>query len=110
MSSTSCILQSAFERAVQHAQILEKHGEAFEKMAKSLDGQLLRREQAEFIRSAGHQIQQHARLIKVTAELALENKHYSPEEHALIQQQQYQSVLLHIQAIQLLLESTHPLL
>ncbi len=72
MSSTSSILQSAFERAVQHAQILEKHGEAFEKMARSFEGQALMREKAEFIRSAGQLIQQHARLIKVTAELALE--------------------------------------
>ncbi|MBD3885990.1 hypothetical protein IFO70_30260 [Phormidium tenue FACHB-886] len=95
---------------MHHAQTLEKHGEAFEKMAGSLEGRLLTKEQAEFIESAGQQIQQHARLIKATAELALENKQYSLEEHALVQQQQHQAVLLHIKAIQVMLQVTQPLI
>lgn len=109
MSSTSSISQQIFEGALQNAQTLEKHGEAFEKLAKSLDKRLLTGEQAVFIEQVGQQIQQHARLMKTVAELALQNKHYSLEEQTLVQQQHYQAVLLHLQAIKVMLLS-QPLL
>jgi hypothetical protein len=99
------ISRQVFEQALQHGQTVEKHGKAFEMMARSLEGQLFP-VQMETIEQAGQQIQQHGRRMIALVQLALQDKQYVPETYALVHEHQRQAVLLYIKAIRMLLQAT----
>ncbi|MBE9182552.1 hypothetical protein IQ268_28790 [Oculatella sp. LEGE 06141] len=110
MSSDSLILHRAFEQARQQAQSVENHGKAVEKLAHSLDGQLLTTEQAEAMEQVGQQLRQHAQRMAVLAEMSLHNESCLAEEYALVHQHQCQVVLLYVKAMRVLLQATQSLL
>jgi hypothetical protein len=106
----SPLSQQAFERSLHHAHTLEKHGKVFEAMASSLELQILATEQSRAIQQLGQQIQHHGRLMATLVEAALQKERYLPDTYGLIYQHHSQAILLHIEAIQTLLQSTKLLL
>lgn len=108
------ISQQSFQQAFQDAQTVGNHGRRFEQIARSLEGRVLTRAQAEVIENAGRQIQQHSqkmtalieRSLKEIEEARQEDEPNLLEQYALIHQQQCEALLLYSVAIEVLVQAS----
>lgn len=101
------VSRNFFEHTLSHAHIIKEHGRRFEQMACSLEGRPLTQEQAKTIAHIGQEIQKRTQSVLDRAQLSLQNQSYLLDDLVFIRQHHYQVVLLHMEAVKLLLEATY---
>jgi len=102
-----CSSEPIFKQTLQTAQLLEKHGRAFEEQARFLEEGVLTRVQVQVIEDAAQQIRQHSQSMIALLEQARqeENDLFLPGAYIFIHQHQHQAMLAYCKIIEMLLQA-----